>query len=56
MAEARTEAFDGYCMTCRETVTVPKGQYKTMANNRGSLRGTCPQCNKTVFKITKKRG
>lgn len=50
-----SEKFDGYCMTCRATVTVPKGKYRVTKNNRGSLAGDCPECGKKVFKITKKR-
>jgi len=54
------EPFEGRCFSCREKVKVQKGRYVETPRSgngagnsgpRGSLRGPCPWCGNTVYKI-----
>lgn len=44
MVEAR-------CMKCKEQIEMKNGKEETMANGRQAMRGVCPKCNTTVFRI-----
>ena len=54
------EPFEGRCFSCREKVAVEKGYYREtqsggggakVSGPRGQLRGRCPWCGNTVFKL-----
>lgn len=46
----------GRCMKCRKNVTIQNPQVVDLNNPKKAvkgLKGTCPDCGKTVFKILK---
>ncbi|MCL4560507.1 MAG: DUF5679 domain-containing protein [Chloroflexi bacterium] len=47
-------AETAYCVKCKEKREVKEGQRVTMKNGRPALKGKCPVCGTTLFKILSK--
>lgn len=43
-----------YCVKCRTMVTVTAPKKVNMKSNRPALKGTCPHCSTSTFKIMSK--
>jgi len=43
----------GYCVKCRNKREIIKPIQVTMKNNKPAVKGTCPTCKTTMFKIGK---
>jgi hypothetical protein len=43
--------FVGYCVKCREKVTVKNGAEKETANGRKMAQGVCPTCGTKVTRF-----
>ena len=43
--------FVGYCVKCREKVTVKDGTEKVTANGRKMAQGVCPKCGTKVTRF-----
>ena len=41
----------GYCVACRETVSIDHLEEVEMKNKKKAWKGTCSQCGKPMFKI-----
>ncbi|MCD6134313.1 MAG: hypothetical protein J7J25_02175 [Candidatus Omnitrophica bacterium] len=44
----------GYCLKCKAKKEIKDVEEVTMKNGRKALRGKCPDCGTTIFKILKK--
>jgi hypothetical protein len=42
-----------YCVKCREKRDDPNPQLVTMKNGRPAMKGKCPVCDTTMFRIGK---
>lgn len=40
-----------YCVKCKRKVDIANAQTVTLKNKRKAVRGKCPRCGTTVFKI-----
>ncbi len=43
-----------YCVKCKQKREMQNGQRVTMANGRPAMKGKCPVCGTTLFKIMPK--
>ena len=41
----------GYCLKCREQVTIQNPENTTYKNGRRAIRGNCPKCNTKISRI-----
>lgn len=44
-------AEEAYCVKCRQKRPMQDAQQVTMQNGRSALKGKCPVCGTTLFKI-----
>jgi hypothetical protein len=45
--------MEAYCVKCKAKKEMKDAQAVTMKNGRPAAKGTCPDCNTTMFKIGK---
>ena len=43
----------GYCVKCKERLEIQSPQAVTMKNGRAATKGTCGDCETTMFRIGK---
>jgi len=43
----------GYCVKCRSKRAISGAQETTMKNGRPAVKGVCPTCSTTIFRIGK---
>lgn len=48
-----TKTVDMYCVKCRTKVVVTNPNLVTMGSKRKALKGSCPHCGTSTYKITK---
>ena len=41
----------GYCLKCKKSQKMIESEEITMKNGRKAIRGKCPICNTTIYKI-----
>ena len=44
-------AEQGYCVKCKSKKDIQGANEVTMKNGRRAMKGTCPTCGTTIFKI-----
>ena len=44
-------AEQGYCVKCKSKKEIQNANEVTMKNGRRAMKGTCPTCGTTIFKI-----
>ena len=42
---------EAYCVKCKEKREVQNAQQITMKNGKPAMKGTCPKCGNSVFRI-----
>ncbi len=52
--EEKLMAETAYCVKCKQKRDIVGGQRVTMANGRPAMKGKCPVCGTTLFKIMPK--
>ncbi len=45
---------EGYCVKCRKKVEIVEGKEVTLKSGKKAIKGKCPYCGTTVFRITGK--
>lgn len=45
--------MDAYCVKCKKKTEMKDGQSVKMKNGRNAMKGKCPTCGTTLFRITK---
>ncbi len=47
----RSEVAEAYCVRDKQKVEIKDPQQVTMKNGKSALKGTCPNCGGSVFRI-----
>ncbi len=45
--------MEAYCVKCKAKKEMKDAQKVTMKNGRSAMKGKCPDCGTTLFRITK---
>ncbi|MCX5657293.1 MAG: DUF5679 domain-containing protein [Candidatus Omnitrophica bacterium] len=45
--------MDAYCVKCKAKKEMKDGEKVTMKNGRNAMKGKCPDCGTTLFRIQK---
>ncbi|MFH1045472.1 MAG: DUF5679 domain-containing protein [Candidatus Omnitrophota bacterium] len=45
--------MDAYCVKCKAKKEMTDGKKVTMKNGRNAMKGKCPDCGTTLFRIMK---
>ena len=45
--------MEAYCVKCKAKKEMKDGKKVTMKNGRSAMKGKCPDCGTTLFRITK---
>ena len=49
--EAGYRMAQAYCVKCKKKVEIQSPRQVTMKNKRPAIKGVCPRCKTTVFRI-----
>ena len=41
----------GYCVVCKEALTISEAKEVVMKNGRKALKGKCPKCGRNLYRI-----
>lgn len=53
--ERRKKMVEGYCVKCKKKQEIKDGKEVSMGGGRRAMKGKCPKCDTTMFRIMGKK-